>query len=151
VVAEHAVAHGDAERGRRGGAGVAHQVGVVRRLPLVGEARQAALLPQRVEARLALGQQLVRVALVADVPDEAVVLEVEDVVQADRQFDDAHAGAEVAAGDRHRVEDDLAQFGAERRQDLARQLLQVGRAVDLVKQGRRGMGVQVLLREGVRA
>jgi hypothetical protein len=56
-----------------------------------------------------------------------------------------------AAGDRHRVEDDLAQFGAERRQDLARQFLQVGRGVDLVKQGRRGMGVQVLLREGVRA
>ena len=37
------------------------------------------------------GQDLVRIGLVADVPDEAVVRRVEDVVQRDRQLDRAEA------------------------------------------------------------
>jgi hypothetical protein len=41
----------------------------------------------------------VRIGLVADVPDEPVVRRVEDVVQRDGQFDDAEAGAEMAAGE----------------------------------------------------
>ncbi len=44
------------------------------------------------------GEDLVRIGLVADVPDQPVVGRVEHVVQRHRQFDDAEAGAEMAAG-----------------------------------------------------
>jgi hypothetical protein len=49
------------------------------------------------ERLVAAGQDLVRIALVADVPDELVARRVEDVVQRDGQLDDAEAGREVAA------------------------------------------------------
>ena len=49
------------------------------------------------------GQDLVRIGLVADVPDDAVVRRVEDVVQRDRQLDRAEVRRQVAAGLRRRV------------------------------------------------
>ena len=51
-----------------------------------------------------------RIGLVADVPDEPVGRRVEYVMQRDRQLDDAEAGAEMAAGDRNRVDRFLPQF-----------------------------------------
>jgi hypothetical protein len=39
-----------------------------------------------------------------DVPDQLVIGRVEDIVQGDRQLDYAEAGAEMAAGDRDRVD-----------------------------------------------
>ena len=53
---------------------------------------------QRADAVAAAGQDLVRIGLVADIPDQPVGRRVEDVVQRDRQFDDAEAGAEMPAG-----------------------------------------------------
>ena len=44
------------------------------------------------------GEDLVRIGLVADVPDDAVVRRVEDVVQRDRQLDRAEVRRQVAAG-----------------------------------------------------
>ena len=49
-------------------------------------------------------RDLVRIGLMADVPDDTVVRRVEHVVQRNRQLDDTKAGAEMAAGDRHRVD-----------------------------------------------
>lgn len=42
-------------------------------------------------------ENLVGVCLMADVPNEAVVRCVEDIVQSDCKFDDAEGGAEMAA------------------------------------------------------
>ena len=69
-----------------------------------GEAGKPAALAQRADAVAAPGQDLVRVGLVADVPDQPVARRVEDVVQRDRQLDHAEPGAEMAAGHRNRVD-----------------------------------------------
>ena len=86
---------------------------VVFALGALGEAGQAAALAQRADAVAAAGQDLVRIGLVADVPDQPVVRRVEHVVQRHRQFDDAETGAEMAAGLGHRVDHFVAQFVGE--------------------------------------
>ncbi len=62
---------------------------VVFALGALGEARQAAALAERPDAVAPPGQDLVRIGLVSDVPDQAVVRRVEHVVQGDRELDDA--------------------------------------------------------------
>ena len=69
-----------------------------------GEARQPARLAQRADALAPAGQDLVRVGLVADVPDQPVVRRVEHVVQGHGQLDHAQPGAEMPAGHRDRVD-----------------------------------------------
>ena len=63
---------------------------------------------------VAAGEQLVRIALMADVPDELVARRVERVVQRDRQLDDAEPGADVAAGARADVDQTRAHVVGER-------------------------------------
>ena len=77
---------------------------VVFALGALGETREPAALTQRPDAVAPPGQDLVRIGLMADVPDQPVVRRVEHVVQRDGQFDDAEAGAEMAAGYRDRVD-----------------------------------------------
>ena len=83
---------------------------IVVALGALGEAGEAAGGAQRADAVAAAGQDLVRVGLVADVPDQAVARRVEDVMDRGGQFHDAEAGAEVAAGHRHGVDGFLAEF-----------------------------------------
>ncbi len=64
----------------------------------LGEARQAAALADGADTLAATGQDLVRIALMTDVPDQAVVGRVEDIMEGDRQFDDAQPRAQMAAG-----------------------------------------------------
>ena len=68
-----------------------------------------------------------RISLVADVPDDAILRRVENVVQRDRQFDHAKAGPEMAA--RHRDGADCfgAQFVGELSEITLFQLAQTGR------------------------
>ncbi len=63
----------------------------------VGKRREAAVLLDGVQLLAPPGQHLVRIGLVADVPDDAVVRRVEDVVQGDGQLDRAESGREVPA------------------------------------------------------
>ena len=102
--------HGHAEAGGDRGRGVRGAERIVVALGALGEAGEAAGGAQRADAVAAAGQDLVRVGLVADVPDQAVARRVEDVVDRGGQFDDAEAGAEVAAGHRHGVDGFLAEF-----------------------------------------
>ena len=76
---------------------------VVFALGALGEAGEAAAGAQRADAVTASGEDLVRVGLVADVPDQAIVGRIEDIVQRNGQFDDAQAGAEMPPGDRYRI------------------------------------------------
>ncbi len=90
--------------------------GVVLALAALGEAGEAAALAQGPDAVAPPGQHLVRIGLVADVPDQPVARRVEDVVQGDGELDDAQARAEVAAGHRDRVYGLVAQFFSQRSQ-----------------------------------
>ena len=129
---------GEAEGGRDRGRGVGGAERVVFALRPLGEAGQAAALAQGADAVAPAGEDLVRIALVADVPDQDVLRRLEDVMQGHRQLDHAEAGAEVAAGDGDGVDG----FGP----DLVGELLQprdvesahVGGQLDLVEE--RGVG-----------
>jgi len=123
--------------------------GVVLALAALREARDAAELAQRGHALAAAGQDLVRVALVADVPDQAVARRVEDVVQRDRELDRAEVRRQVAAGARDRLQDEVAQLAGQLRQPRAIEGAHLGRVVDGGQQ-RPGGGVRrvVALRVG---
>ena len=68
-----------------------------------------------------------RVSLVADVPDNAILRRVENVVQRDRQFDHAKAGAEMTARHRDGTDRFGAQFVCELSEVTLFQLAQTGR------------------------
>ena len=86
----------------------------------------------------AAGQDLVRVGLVADVPDQPVVRGVEDVVQGHGELDHAQPGAEMPARHRHGVDGLLAQLGRQLHQAGAAEAAQVAGLVDLVEKRRHG-------------
>ena len=92
----HAEAGGDRGRGMRGAERVVFALGAL------GEAGEAVALAQRADAIAASGQDLVRIGLVADVPDQPVGRRIENVMQRDGELDHAEAGAEMAAGRRRR-------------------------------------------------
>lgn len=102
----------------------------------LGEAGEAAALPQRADAIAPPGQNFVRVALVADVPDQAIRRRVEHIMQRDSELDYAEAGAEVAAGLRHRIDRFLSQFLGELRQLGRLKLPHFRRSADLIEQRR---------------
>ena len=110
--------------------------GVVLALGALGEARQAAGLAQGADAVAPAGEDLVRIGLVAHVPDEAVARGVEQIVQGDGELDDAEAGAEVAAGHRDGVDRLLAQLGGKLRQIGLGKLAQILRRRHAIKQRR---------------
>ena len=83
---------------------------IVFALGALGEAGQAAALAQRADAVAPAGEDLVRIGLVADVPDQPIIRRVEDIMQRNRQLDHAEPGAEVTAGDRDSVDRLLPQF-----------------------------------------
>ena len=72
----------------------------------------------------------------ADVPDDAVVRRVEQIMQRNGELDHAEAGAEMTAGDRHGVDRLLTQFVG----DLAKlALVETAKVVgrnDLIEQRR---------------
>ena len=71
------------------GSGVTAVEDVVRRLGPAREAADAVELTQRREPLQASGQQLVRVGLVAGIPDDSIARRLQQPVEGDRQLDDA--------------------------------------------------------------
>ena len=96
VIEEVASARHPERRGDRC-RGVPRVERVVRALLSPGKPRDPAVLPERAEPLAPAGQELVRVALVADVPDDAISRGVEDVVERERELDDTQARGEVAS------------------------------------------------------
>jgi hypothetical protein len=78
-------------------------------------------------------EQLVRVALMADVPDELVAWRLEDVVERDRQLDHPQPGADVATGARADVHHALADIRGKRAELVARERAQVQRRLYTIK------------------
>ncbi|CFP71145.1 Uncharacterised protein [Bordetella pertussis] len=75
----------------------------------------------------AAGQDLVRIRLMAHVPDDAVMRRVEDIMQRQRQLDRAQVRRQVAARARHRLEHEAAQLVGQPLEFAAVQLPEVGR------------------------
>ncbi|CPQ20226.1 Uncharacterised protein [Bordetella pertussis] len=119
--------HGHAQRrGNRGGR-MRGAEGVVLGLAALGKTRDAALLAQVRHAFAAAGQDLVRIRLMAHVPDDAVMRRVEDIMQRQRQLDRAQVRRQVAARARHRLEHEAAQLVGQPLEFAAVQLPEVGR------------------------
>jgi hypothetical protein len=123
-------AGGGGDRGR----GVADAEGVVLALGAVAERREAAEAADRLQALAAPGEHLVRIGLVTDVPDQAVVRRVEAAVQRDRQLDGTEIGGEVTADAAQRLDQIAAHFNGQRRQLGCRQPAQLVRGVDASEQ-----------------
>ena len=99
-----------AERGADRGARMADAERVVFALGARRKRREAATLLDGVELIATAGEHLVRIGLVADVPDQAVARRIEHVVQRDGEFDRAEAGGEVAAARRDAADQVVAQL-----------------------------------------
>src|SRR5689334_23234075 len=93
-----------AEPGRDRGRAVRRAERVVFAFRPLGEPRQPAALADRADAVAPAGKNLVRVSLMADIPDQPVMRRVENVVHRHRQLDDPEPGPEMATRDRHRVD-----------------------------------------------
>ena len=106
---------------------------VVFALGALGEAGEAPALAHGADAVAPAGQDLVRIGLVADVPDQPVIRGIEDVMQGDGELDHAEAGPEMAAGHRHRIDG----FGPQRVRHALQvgflEAAQVGRVLDCIK------------------
>src|SRR5439155_19779251 len=89
-IAAALVARGaDAQCRRESSASVGCAIAIVLALATHGKAAQAAGAADTWEARFAPGQELMDVALVADIPNEFVLGCAEDVVEGEGQFDHA--------------------------------------------------------------
>jgi hypothetical protein len=101
---------------------------VVRRLRATREAADAIELAKRPEALEPAGQELVRVGLVAGVPDDPIAWRFEEPVQDDRELDDAERAAEVSAGAGDRIDDRLTDLACQHFELGVGEAAQVGRA-----------------------
>lgn len=125
-------------------AGVRGAERVVRRFAAARKTGNAAALPQCLHRLAPTGQDLVRIGLVPDVPDDAIARRIEYVVQRDGQFDGTEIGGKMPAGGGDVVQHEIAQLGREIRQLCARELLEVGRRVDCTQ----GVHVRIPGRSG---
>src|SRR5438309_5521561 len=87
-----------AERRRDRGRGMRGAERVVPGLDAPREARDAVDHAQPRHRVAPAGEDLVRIGLVADVPDDTVLGRLEDVVQGNRQLDGAEIRGQVTAG-----------------------------------------------------
>ena len=78
--------------------------GVVCALATLGKTRQAPALAQGTDAVATSGQDLVRVGLMAHVPDQDVLRRFIDMMQRDRQFDHTQTRAQMPTGLRHCID-----------------------------------------------
>ncbi len=88
---------------------------------------------QPAHPRAPAGQDLVRIGLVPDVPDDPVVRGVEHVMQRDRELDRAEVGRQVASRLRHRRHQKCPQFAREFGKLRAVEAAQRGGIVDRVE------------------
>ena len=128
----HALLEADRVADRRRGVAGAHDV--VLGLADRAERREAAVLADRRELVAAAGEDLVRIGLVADVPEDLVARRVQQRVQRDGQLAGAEVGAEVPADLADRVDDVLAHLLRDALELLLGERVQVLRAVDAVEQ-----------------
>ena len=119
-----------AQRGRDAGGRMCGAEGVVFALVTARETTDAAELAQGAHAVAPTGEDLVRVGLMTDVPDQAVFRRVEHVVQRQRELHRAKVGTEVAPGSGDAFEEEGAQLVGQRGELRAREAAHVLRRFD---------------------
>src|SRR5207302_8559209 len=115
------------------GGGVAVFDQVVLALAPVGIAAHAAQLAQPGKALPGPGEQLVHISLVSRVPEDAVTRAVEGPVEGKGQFDHPQVRPQMAAGARHRADQELPDLLGKLAQLGLGQLAQVRWPADPVK------------------
>ena len=127
---------GDREAQRRAdrGRGMRRAERVVLALAALGEAAEPPALPQGADPVAPPGQDLVRIALVPDVPDQPVVGRVEHIMDRGGQLDHAEPRAQMPAGHADRADRFGAQFVGQLPQLFGLQLAEVGGGIDRVEQ-----------------
>ena len=126
-------------RDRQPRTGVPAVEDVVRRFGPAWEPADAVELAKRPEPLEPAGQQLVRVGLVAGVPDDPVARRLEQAVQRDGQLDHAERRPEVAAGPGDGPDDGVADLDGELGELDLVEAAQVGGVLD-GRQDRHGGG-----------
>src|SRR5439155_18600173 len=107
---------------------------VVRRFVAARESRRSAPLAQLVHLCATAGEDLVRVSLMPDVPDDAIARRIENVMQRDRQLDGTEVRRQMTACLRHRIQYERAQLARELRQPAALQATELGGISDRFEQ-----------------
>ena len=130
VGAEAVAGSGHAERGGKGGAGVTRAVAVVLALTAEQETIQALVLANRGKAVETAGEELVDIALVADIEEKLVARRVEHTVQGDREFHDTEVRAEVTAGFGEDLDEFATNLAGELGEGFGRKGLEVGGGLD---------------------
>ena len=125
AVPEQLVAHFQPERAGDATAGMAGHEQVVGTFMRVRIAHQAAAGADGAEHRIATGDKLVGINLVAGVPDEAVAAEIESQVQGQAKLDDAQVAGEVSRPDTEHADQLVAHFLSELHELLVRELLKI--------------------------
>src|SRR6266702_3865143 len=93
LLAQEVARHGDAEGRRESGASVPRSELVVRALTAPKESGEPAGLAQCGQPVVAAGEDLPRIALVPDVPDDLVARRVEAIGERNGELDHAEPGA----------------------------------------------------------
>ena len=100
-----------------------------------GEPGKTAPLAQCANTLAAPGQDFVGISLMTDIPDQAVVRRVENIVKGDGEFHHAEPGPEMTTGLRHGIDHFGAEFRGKLEQIALRQHAKVRRYLHPVKQG----------------
>ena len=127
------VGHGKAECGGDRGRAVRRPERIIFALGALGETTKAAGLTQRADTVPASGQNLVRIALMADIEDQPVVRRVEHIMDRRGQLDHAEPRPQMAAGDGYRIDHFRAQFITKLPQLVGLELAQVGGDIDHIE------------------
>ena len=133
----HRLLDPDGVSDRRRGVPGAHRV--VLGLRDRAERREAAVAADRRELVAAPREDLVRVGLMPDVPEDLVARGVEQRVERDRELAGAEVRAEVAADLADGLDDVLADLLGEPRELVLAELVEVLRALDPIEQRGRGL------------
>ena len=136
----HLVGDGKAERCADRGRAVRRAERVIFGFGALGEAAEATALAQGANAIAPAGQYLVRIALMAHVPDQLVVGRVEHIMDGGGQFHDTQARPQMAPGHADGGDGFGAQFIGQLAELVGLQLAQVGGDLDGVEQRRGRIG-----------
>ena len=128
------VGNREPEGGRDGRRTVRCAERVVFALAALGKAAEAPALPERADAVTAAGDDLVRIGLVANVPDQAIARCLEDVVKRNGELDHAKTRTEVAPGHGYGGDRLLPELVGELRKLVTLQLPNVIGIVDRIEQ-----------------
>ena len=103
---------------------------VVFALGALEETGQTALLPQRLHAFVAPGEQLVRIRLMPHVPHELVGGRVEDRMQGNRQLHHPKAGADMPTRARADIDQTITNVLGQRAEFVTRKRANIGGRID---------------------